>query len=84
MRSIRNIFWLILKEFRTLWREAILLLPVIYSVGPGIYLESSGDEDSLNNASVTFVDEDRSTLSRALQSALLPPRYLSPLEVRAD
>ncbi|MCL3882910.1 ABC transporter permease [Marivita sp. GX14005] len=83
MRRIRNVLWLIGKEFRTLWREAILLLLVIYSFGPSMYIESSGAGGPLNNAAVTFVDEDRSALSRALQNALLPPRYLPPGEARA-
>lgn len=84
MRRLSNIFWLVIKEFRTLWREAILLLLVIYSFGPGMYMESSGAGEALNKAAVTFVDEDRSSLSRALQNALFPPRYLPPQEARAD
>lgn len=84
MRRISNVLWLMIKEFRTLWREAILLLLVLYSFGPGMYMESSGAGDMLNKASVTFVDEDRSTLSRALQNALLMPRYLPPMQARAD
>ncbi len=84
MQSISNIFWLGVKEFRTLWRDAILLLLVIYAFGPGMYIESSGAGDMLNNAVVTFVDEDRSSLSRALQNSLLPPRYLPPGEADAD
>ncbi len=84
MRRISNIFWMSIKEFRTLWREAILLLLVLYAFGPGLYMESSGAGDMLNKAAVTFVDEDRSSLSRALQNALFPPRYLPPQEARAD
>ncbi len=84
MRWLSNILWLALKEFRTLWRDATLLLLVIYAFGPGMYIESSGAGDMMNNAAVTFVDEDRSPLSRALQNALLPPRYLPPAEATAD
>lgn len=84
MRRLANIFWLAVKEFRTLWRDAILLLLVIYSFGPGMYIESSGGGDRLNKAAVTFVDEDRSSLSRAMQNALFPPQYLPPQEARAD
>ncbi len=76
MRSVTTIFWLAIKEFRTLWRDAILLLLVIHAFGPEMYLESAGAGDMLNNAAVAFVDEDRSPLSRALQNALLPPLYL--------
>lgn len=84
MRPLRNVFWLMTKEFRTLWREAILLLLVIYSFGPGLYVESSGGGEMLSNASVTFVDEDHSALSRALQNALFMPQYLPPLKASAD
>jgi ABC-2 type transport system permease protein len=84
MRSLKKIFWLMIKEFRTLWREAILLLLVLYSFGPGMYMESSGAGEMLNKASVTFVDEDRSSLSRALQTAIFPPRYLPPLSATAN
>ncbi len=84
MRSVATIFWLTIKEFRTLWRDAILLLLVVYAFGPGMYLESAGAGDQLNNAAVAFVDEDRSPLSRALQNALLPPLYLPPVEAGAD
>ncbi|WP_340110064.1 ABC transporter permease [Pikeienuella sp. HZG-20] len=84
MRRVANVFWLMIKEFRTLWREAILLLLVIYSFGPGLYIESASEGETLNKASVTFVDEDRSALSRALQTSLQMPRYLPPLETTAD
>jgi len=84
MRRIGNIFWLSVKEMRTLWRDAVLLLLVIYSFGPGMYIESSGSGEMLNKAAVTFVDEDRSALSRALQNALFPPRYLPPGTTTAD
>lgn len=84
MRRISNIFWLSIKEFRTLWRDAILLLLVVYSFGPGMYISSSGGGEMLSKASVTFVDEDRSRLSRALQTALIPPRYLPPQMAQAD
>lgn len=84
MRRLANIYQLMIKEFRTLWREAILLLLVLYSFGPDLYIESSAAGDMLHKASVTFVDEDRSALSRALQTSLLMPRYLPPLEASAD
>ncbi|MGB1263591.1 MAG: ABC transporter permease [Cognaticolwellia sp.] len=83
MRQMLNIFWLSIKELRILWRDAVLLLLVIYSFGPGMYIESSGGGDTLTKASVTFVDEDRSSLSRALQTSLFPPRYLPPQHASA-
>lgn len=84
MQRLANIFCININEFRTFWREAILLLLVIHSFRPGMYMDSSGAGDMPNNASVTFVDEDHSTLSRALQTALFPPRFLQPREAIAD
>ncbi|SNS51482.1 ABC transporter permease [Antarctobacter heliothermus] len=86
MRRIGNVFWLMGKELRVLWRDLVLLLLVVYSFGPGMYIESSGAGGSgtINNTAVTFVDEDRSSLSRALQTALFPPMFLPPNEARPD
>lgn len=78
MRHLSNIFWLWWKEMLSLWRELLLLLLVVYSFGPGMYVESSSAGDMVRNAAVTFVDEDRSSLSRALQNALYPPYFLPP------
>ena len=84
MRRIGNVFWLMGTEFRVLWRDLVLLLLVVYSFGPGMYMESSGGGSGINNTAVTFVDEDRSSLSRALQTALYPPAFLPPTEARPD
>jgi ABC-2 type transport system permease protein len=85
MRRITNITWLVGKELRVLWRDLVLLLLVVYSFGPGMYIESSGGGGgAMNNTAVTFVDEDRSGLSRALQTALYPPMFLPPTEASPD
>lgn len=78
MRHLTNILWLAWKEMLSLWRELLLLLLVVYSFGPGMYVESSGAGETVSKAAVTFVDEDRSSLSRALQTALYPPYFLPP------
>jgi ABC-2 type transport system permease protein len=77
MRHLANIFWLGVKEVRTLWRDAVLLLLVLYAFGPGMYVESSAAGETVTKAKVTFVDEDDSALSRALRTALFPPRFLA-------
>lgn len=83
MRHLSNILWLTWKELLSLWRELLLLLLVIYSFGPGMYIESSASGEMVSKAAVTFVDEDRSALSRALQSALYPPYFLTPRTAEA-
>lgn len=83
MRHLLNILYLAWKELISLWRELILLLLVIYSFGPGLYTESSGSGEAINNTPVTFVDEDQTALSRAMRTALYPPYFLEPDEANA-
>src|SRR5690606_5763338 len=81
--SLRNIFWLTGKELRTLWRDLVLLLLVIYSFGPGMYVESNAAGETISKTVVAFVDEDNSILSRALRNALYPPWFLEPGVIEA-
>lgn len=84
MRSLVNIIVLCGKELRSLTRDRVLLALVIYSFGPGIYIESSGVGEAINNAAVAFVDEDRSALSGALGNALYAPYFKTPAVIDAD
>jgi ABC-2 type transport system permease protein len=83
MRALGNILWLTGKELRTLWRDFVLLLLVVYSFGPGMYVESNAAGETISNAAVAFLDEDRSSLSRALRTALYPPWFLEPRLIEA-
>jgi len=83
MRAIVNIVILSGKELRSLARDWLLLLLVIYSFGPGIYIESTGEAETINNAAVAFVDEDKTALSRALRAALYPPFFKTPAVIEA-
>src|SRR5690606_38683359 len=84
MRSLRNISWLAGKELRTLWRDLLLLVLVLYSFGPGMYVESIAAGETISKTAVAFVDEDNSALSRSLQTALYPPWFLAPRTIEAS
>lgn len=83
-RMLSNIFWLGRKELLDILRDAVLLGLVFYAFGPGIYLQSSAAGDAVNNASVAFVDEDRSELSRAMRDALYEPWFQTPELIQGD
>ncbi len=83
MGSLRNIFWLGTKEFNSLFRDSVMLLLVVYSFSFAIYARSEGATDVVNNASIAFVDEDRSGLSTSLQTAFYPPYFQAPEEIAA-
>ena len=59
---------------------------IVYSFTLAVYSESTAQGETVNNASIAIVDEDRSTLSRAIANALYPPYFkppqlISPLEI---
>ena len=83
MTSVSNIFWLGTKEFNSLFRDGIMLALVVFSFSFSIYSQSKGATDLVNNASIAFVDEDRSGLSTSLQSAFYSPYFQEPDEIAA-
>lgn len=84
MRRLSNIFWLGTKELNSLYRDSIMLALVVFSFSFSIYSQSNGATDLVNNASIAFVDEDRSGLSTSMQSAFYPPYFQTPQEIAAS
>lgn len=84
MRTLAVIFWLGTKELRTLLGSIALMGFLIYSFTFSVYQQSQGVPEDVNRASVAFVDEDQSTLSRNLRTALYPPYFKVPEELTAD
>lgn len=78
MRILLNIFWLGTKEFRSVFSDMIMLFLIIWSFSFAIYEQASAIGETVNNASIAFVDEDRSSLSRKLRNALYPPYFQTP------
>jgi len=75
VRSLANIFWLGTKELRTLSKDLMMILFIIYSFGISIYMQSTGAGETVNNASVAVVDEDNSSLSRSIAGLFYPPYF---------
>lgn len=84
MRSMANIFWLGTKEVRSLFRDIVMISLIIWAFGPGLMMRAAGIKETVNNASVAFVDEDRSALSRSLMQALARPYFQTPALIEAD
>ena len=79
MSWISNIFWLGTKEVRSLSRDIVMLLLIFWAFGPGLVMRATGITESVNNASVAFVDEDHSALSRSLANTLTAPYFKKPV-----
>jgi len=78
MRKLQNILRLGFKELRSLKRDWVLLILIGWSFSIGIYVAASGFSVELHNASIAFVDEDRSQLSLRLRQAFQPPEFKTP------
>jgi ABC-2 type transport system permease protein len=78
MRGLENIWWLGLKEIRSLVSDKVLMLFVVFAFTFTIYSQATGTSNEVNNASIAFSDEDRSALSNELLNAFFPPRFQRP------
>ena len=84
MRRLQNIFRLGIKELRSLRRDPVLLMLVVYAFSYGIYSAATGTSSELRNASIAVVDEDHSLLSGRLTAAFLTPYFREPRMISAD
>lgn len=84
MATLLNIFWLGLKEIRSLLSDTVMVLFVVYAFTLAIYVQATGTSSEVNNASIAFIDEDQSALSKELVNAFYPPRFKFPQMIRAS
>lgn len=77
----QNIFYLGVKELRSLKTDPVLLFMIIYSFTYAIYAVSKGMSFDVTDASVAIVDEDHSALSRSIADAILEPYFKSVVEI---
>jgi ABC-2 type transport system permease protein len=76
--SLATIFWLGVKELRSLRSDFVMIALVAYAFTMSIYTQARGTSSEVNNASIAFVDEDNSQLSLHLASCFYPPRFKPP------
>jgi ABC-2 type transport system permease protein len=83
MKSFLNILWLGRKEMASVLSDPVMLLFVAYAFTMAIYVQATGVSTQVNNASIAFVDEDESTLSKELINAFYPPYFQFPQLIAA-
>lgn len=81
MRRLANIYWLGLKELRSVAHDLVLLGFVIYSFTFAVYSHATGISHELHNASIAVVDQDRSDLSGLIAQAFLAPYFKKPAQI---
>lgn len=81
MRSLGNILWLGTKELRSFLQDFVLLGLVVYAFSLAVIAQAQSKSQEVNNASIAIADEDRSVLSRRIESAFLPPYFQTPQKI---
>ena len=73
-----NILHLGIKELRSLARDPVLLVLILYAFTFAIYSAATAMPETLNRAPIAIVDEDGSPLSARLIGAFYPPYFVGP------
>ncbi len=73
-----NILQLGIKELRGLIRDPMLMVLIIWAFTFQIYIGSKAVPETLNQAAISVVDEDRSPVSSRIITAFVPPYFSIP------
>lgn len=78
---LANILYLGIKELYSLARDPVLMGLIVYTFTFAVYTVAKGVKTEVRNASIAFVDEDGSSLSRNLRQVFLRPYFQPPAEI---
>lgn len=81
LTSLGHIWQLGVKELRSLWRDRLLLLFVIWAFSGALYTAAKAAPDRLHRAAIAVVDEDQSPLSQRIVTAFYPPTFMKPTTI---
>jgi ABC-2 type transport system permease protein len=79
MRQVHNILQLGVKELRSLLRDPVMLVLILFSFTLGIYSAATVSPDALHKVPISIVDEDHSQLSARIVDAFYLPYFLPPV-----
>jgi ABC-2 type transport system permease protein len=77
--GVANTFQLGVKELRSLSRDPVMLVLILFSFSLGIYSSATASPEALHKVPIAIVDEDRSQLSGRIVDAFYPPYFLPPV-----
>lgn len=76
---LRNIGNLGIKELRSLVRDPMMLVLIVYAFTFKIYSAATVMPETLQKAPIAIVDEDHSPLSEQIIDSFMPPYFLPPV-----
>ena len=81
MEHLLNIYRLGIKELRSLRRDPMMLMLILYAFSIDVYVAATGVPETLHKAPIAVVDEDQSPLANRITSAFYPPHFSRPAMV---
>jgi ABC-2 type transport system permease protein len=78
---LANVLNLGVKELRSLARDPIMLVLIVYAFTVAIYAAATAMPETLNKAPIAIVDEDRSPLAARIAGAFYPPYFMPPVMI---
>ena len=76
LQTVKNIYQLGVKELISLCRDWLMLVLIVYCFTFAVVTASRAQPDSISNATIAVVDEDRSQLTGTLSDAFIPPMFI--------
>ncbi len=73
-----NILNLGIKELRSLARDPVMMVLIVYAFTFSVYVAATALPETLNRAPIAIVDEDQSPLSLRIDGAFYPPYFTPP------
>lgn len=82
--SLKNIWYLGIKELRGLLRDTVMLILIVYAFSLFVLASAKSEPEALANATISIVDEDQSQLSSRIISAFYPLWFVAPEMIAAS
>lgn len=77
----KNVFYLSMKEFRSLFSDPILIALIVYLFSMAVYSIASMPTTEIKNGAVAVVDYDKSSLTYRLRDSLREPSFKKVEEI---
>jgi ABC-2 type transport system permease protein len=81
---LSNVINLGVKELRSLARDPVMLILIVYAFTFAVYTAATVVPDTLHKAPIAIIDEDRSALSTRLTAAFYPPYFNPPAVISRE
>lgn len=82
--SMFNVYYLTMKELKSFFFDKVMVILVLYSFSFAIYIGGTATSTELHNASIAFVDHDKSMLSGRIIESFFKPRFNDAVEISYD